>query len=145
MSMNLVILIGRLGNDPDYFTFENGTKVARMSLATTKAWTDKNSGEKIKRTEWHRVSVWGAQADVAHKYCKKGDLISIRGEIRTNEYEKDGQKKYSTEIKADELILIGSGKSNKDNDQDSRSSHSDPRNDEPKYAEPQDEDDDIPF
>lgn len=97
-SVNKVILIGNLGADPDVRTFDSGDKVANLSIATSERWKDKNTGERKEKTEWHRVSVFGALANVCEKYLKKGSKVYIEGKIETRTWEQDGQKKYSTEV-----------------------------------------------
>lgn len=109
MSVNRVILVGRLGTDPDSKALDSGTFVCNMSLATSKSWTDKD-GAKQEKTEWHRISVWGKQAENCAKYLKKGSQVYVEGEIQTDVYEKDGEKKYATKIKANNVTFLG-GKS----------------------------------
>lgn len=100
--INKVTLLGNLGKDPEIRTFENGSKVARFSLATNKNFKDK-AGEWQTQTEWHNIVVWGYAAEHAEKFLKKGGLAYVEGEINYREYEADGQKKYITEIKGDVL------------------------------------------
>jgi single-strand DNA-binding protein len=112
-SLNKVTLIGNLGAEPEVRSTSNGGKVATLSLATGRQWTDAK-GEKQEKTQWHRVVLWnnkGASlADVAEKFCKKGDKVYIEGEIEYRSWQdKDGQTKYTTEINAREMILL-SGK-----------------------------------
>ncbi len=103
---NTVHLIGRVGGDPELKTLENGNKVCSMSLATSEAWTNKK-GEKETDTQWHNLKIWNAAADVAQKYVKKGDLFAVDGKIRYREYtDKEGQKKYATEIVVSEMTLL---------------------------------------
>lgn len=106
-SLNRVILIGRAGNDPELKTLDNGNRVVNMSLATDESYIKKGTTEKVKQTEWHNLEIWGAQADVAAKYVKKGDQVSVEGSIRTSSYEKDGVTKYTTKIKVENIILLG--------------------------------------
>lgn len=104
-SLNKVILVGRLGADPEVKQV-NDTTVARLSVATTEYWTDK-SGQKQTRTEWHRVVVWGRQADNCGKYLKKGAMATIEGKIQTRSWEDpQGGKRYATEIKADSVGFL---------------------------------------
>lgn len=109
-SLNKVTLIGNLGADPEVRSTSNGGRVATLSLATGRQWTDAK-GEKQEKTQWHRVVLWnnkGASlADVAEKYCKKGDKVYVEGEIEYRSWQdKDGQTRYTTEINARELILL---------------------------------------
>src|SRR5512137_2613075 len=106
-SVNKVILIGNLGRDPETRYTTGGDAVTNLSLATTDTWKDK-SGEKQERTEWHRVVLFGRQAEVAGEYLKKGRPVYIEGRLQTRKYtDKEGVEKYSTEIVADRMQLLG--------------------------------------
>ena len=105
--VNKVILVGNLGKDPEVRALEGGRKVANLTLATSEKFKDKE-GNQQERTEWHRLSVWGPQAEVAEKYLRKGSQIYAEGKLRTREYEQEGQKKYSTEIQVDNFTMLGS-------------------------------------
>ena len=97
--LNKVQIIGNLGRDPEVRSFQNGGRVANLSVATSESWKDKNTGEKKERTEWHRVTIMNdTLVDVAEKYLRKGDTVYIEGQIETRKYEKDGEDRYSTEI-----------------------------------------------
>lgn len=99
-SVNKVIIVGNLGADPEIRTTNNGTSVGQLSVATTETWTAKD-GNKVDNTEWHRVVVWGAQADFAGKYLRKGSLVYVEGKLETRKWEdKEGGTRYTTEIKA---------------------------------------------
>lgn len=98
MSINKVILVGNVGAEPEIRTMQSGDKVANLSIATSERWKDKNTGEQKEKTEWHRVVVFGGAAGVVENYVKKGSKLYIEGKIQTRSWEKDGQKKYSTEI-----------------------------------------------
>jgi single-strand DNA-binding protein len=106
-SLNKVILIGNLGRDPETRYLPNGDAVTSISVATTETWKDK-SGEKQEKTEWHRVSLFRRLGEVAGEYLKKGSQVYIEGRIEYREYEKDGQKRYSTDIIASEMKMLGS-------------------------------------
>jgi len=95
--LNKVTLIGRLGRDVELRQTQSGDSVANLSLATSKKWKNKQ-GESQEKTEWHRVVMFGKLADIANSYLTKGSLVYIEGEIQTRSWEKDGEKKYSTEI-----------------------------------------------
>jgi len=97
-SLNQVTLIGNLGKDPEIRRLNNGDAVANFSIATSEKWTDKGSGEKRERTEWHRVVAWGKIAEIIEKYVKKGDKIMVQGKLQTRSWEKDGHKNYTTEV-----------------------------------------------
>ena len=108
MSVNKVILVGRLGKDPETRYTSGGQAVCHFSMATDETYKDK-TGERQKRTEWHRITVWGKQAEIAQKYLKKGAQIYLEGSIRTNEWtDKEGQKKTSYEINASNFRMLGS-------------------------------------
>ncbi|HAQ18836.1 MAG TPA: single-stranded DNA-binding protein [Prolixibacteraceae bacterium] len=106
MSVNKVILVGNVGRDPEVRHLDKGVAVARFSLATTENYTSK-TGEKVSNTEWHNIVAWRGLAEVAEKYVKKGSQLYIEGRLRTNMYEKDGVKHYTTEINADTMQLLG--------------------------------------
>jgi single-strand DNA-binding protein len=98
-SLNKVELIGRLGKDPEVKTLQNGSPVANFSVATSEKWKDKRSGEMQEKTEWHNIVVWNEKTiEFIEKYLNKGDLVRIEGKIQTRSWEKDGEKKYATEI-----------------------------------------------
>ncbi len=107
--VNKVILIGNLGKDPEVRTFDSGSKKAAFSLATSEPFTDK-SGQKQDRIEWHNVIFWGKIADVVEKYLKKGSQVYIEGRIASRSYDdKDGVKRYITEIEGSNLTMLKSG------------------------------------
>jgi single-strand DNA-binding protein len=99
-SLNKVLLIGRLGNDPEIKQMQNGKSVARLSVATSESWKDKNTGERKEKTEWHRVVIFNeGLVNVVQKYLKKGAQVYIEGQLNTNKYtDNNGQEKYSTQI-----------------------------------------------
>ncbi|MBL8521591.1 MAG: single-stranded DNA-binding protein [Betaproteobacteria bacterium] len=107
-SLNKVLLIGNLGRDPETRYMPDGGAITNVSIATTSQWKDK-SGEKQEATEWHRVAFFGRLAEIAGEYLKKGSQVYVEGRIRTRKWtDKDGQEKYSTEIVADEMKMLGS-------------------------------------
>ena len=107
MSVNKVILVGRLGRDPETRYTGGGQAVANFSIATDETYKDKN-GERQKRTEWHKIVVWGKQAEIAQQYLKKGSLIFIEGRIQSREWQdKEGQKRTSFEIVASNFRMLG--------------------------------------
>jgi single-strand DNA-binding protein len=98
-SVNKVILIGNLGNDPDIRTMNSGDKVANLSVATSESWKDKNTGEKKEKTEWHRVVVFGKLVDIIERYTKKGSKVYIEGKLQTRKWtDQSGEEKYTTEV-----------------------------------------------
>jgi len=106
--INKVILVGNLGADPETRYTPNGTAITSIRIATSESWKDKQTGEAQERTEWHRVKFFGRLAEIAGEYLKKGGQVYIEGKLRTDEYEKDGIKRYSTDIIADEMQMLGS-------------------------------------
>lgn len=107
-SVNKVILVGYLGADPELKWTPNGRAVCNMRIATTETWKDKG-GAKQERTEWHRLTVWGDQAENCSKYLAKGRLIYAEGKLQTRTYDKDGQKHYATDVVTDRVVFLGSG------------------------------------
>jgi len=107
-SVNKVILIGNLGRDPETRYTTGGDAVTNLNIATTETWKDK-SGEKQEKTEWHRVVLFGRQAEIAGEYLKKGRSVYIEGRLQTRKYtDKDGVEKYATEVVGDRMQLLGS-------------------------------------
>ncbi|MGB0620630.1 MAG: single-stranded DNA-binding protein [Myxococcota bacterium] len=105
--VNKAILVGNLGRDPELRHTPNGQAVVNFTLATSESWTDK-SGERQERTEWHRIVVWGRQAEMCNQYLSKGRTVYVEGRIQTREWEdKDGNKRYTTEINASNVNFIG--------------------------------------
>ena len=108
MSVNKVILLGRLGQDPELKYTPSGAAVCNFSLATSETWNDKNSGQKQVRTEWHRVVVWGKLAELCNQYLAKGRQAFVEGRLQTRSWDdQNGQKKYTTEINATTVQFIG--------------------------------------
>jgi single-strand DNA-binding protein len=107
MSVNKAILVGRLGRDPETKYTASGQAVSNFSLATDETYKDKN-GERQKKTEWHRIVVWGKQAEIAQQYLKKGSLIYLEGRIQTREWQdKENQKRSTTEINVSNFRMLG--------------------------------------
>jgi single-strand DNA-binding protein len=105
--VNKVILLGRLGTDPETREFGSGS-VCNFRMATSRKWTDKATGEKREKTQWHNISCWGPMQNVAQNWLHKGDQVYLEGEIEYREYEKaDGSKGYATDIRVREISLIG--------------------------------------
>lgn len=99
--VNKVILVGTCGQDPEVRYLPNGNAVTNLSLATSEQWTDKQTGQKVEKTEWHRVTLFGKVAEIAGQYLLKGSQVYIEGKLQTREWEKDGIKRYTTEIIVD--------------------------------------------
>lgn len=110
--INKVILIGHLGADPETRAMPSGTTVANIRVATTESWRDKQSGDQQERTEWHNVALFGRQAEVAGEYLRKGSQVYIEGRLRTRKWQdKTGNDRYTTEIVADNMQMIGNARS----------------------------------
>jgi single-strand DNA-binding protein len=106
-SVNKVILIGNLGRDPEVRYTQNGTAVANFTLATNEVWTDK-AGARQERTEWHRIVVWGKQAEIAKEHLSKGKQVFVEGSIQTRQWDdREGHKRTTTEIKAGRVVMLG--------------------------------------
>lgn len=156
-SVNKVILIGNLGKDPETRYMPNGEAVTNITLATTESWKDKNSGEKKEATEWHRVVFFRKLAEIASQYLRKGSQVYIEGSLKTRKWQdQSGQDRYTTEIVADEMKMLGSrpGATGGMADYDAPPAESAPRGKpapgpSPSSAAPAggfaDMDDDIPF
>ena len=108
-SVNKVIIVGNLGKDPETRYAPSGDAVTKIVVATTETWKDKTSGEKREATEWHRVVFFGKLAEIAGQYLKKGSQVYLEGKLKTRKWQdKDGQDRYTTEINADEMKMLGS-------------------------------------
>lgn len=148
MSVNKVILVGNLGSDPEVRYTPSGSPVATFSIATNEKWTDKGTGDKKERTEWHRIVAWGRLGEICGEYLSKGKQIYIEGRIQTRSWEdRDGNKRYTTEIVAQNMQMLG-GRGGPQGDFSERGGDFDagggtpPIHDGPKGPE---DDDDIPF
>ena len=103
--VNKVILVGRLGKDPEVRHLEGGVAVASFSIATSETYTNKE-GARVEQTEWHNIVLWRGLAEVAGKYLSKGKMVYIEGKLRTRSYEKNGEKRYATEIVGDNMTML---------------------------------------
>ena len=113
--LNKVLIIGNLGADPEIKYTQAGSPVANLSVATSERWKDKNTGEQKEQVEWHRVVIFGRLAEIAEQYLKKGSKIFVEGKLQTRSWEDDkGEKKYTTEVIARELTMLGSKSSSND-------------------------------
>jgi single-strand DNA-binding protein len=107
-SLNKATIIGNLGADPEVRSTNSGTRVATLSVATSRRWTSR-TGEQQEKTEWHRVVCWDRLAEICERYLKKGDRLYVEGRIEYRQWEgQDGQTRYTTEIRANEMIMLGS-------------------------------------
>jgi single-strand DNA-binding protein len=144
--VNKAILIGRLGRDPEVRYTPDGTAVANFSIATSREWTDKATGEKREQTEWHRIVAFRRLGEICGEYLSKGSQVYIEGRLQTRDWEdKDGNKRYTTEIVVDQMQMLGSRGSNQSAGQNAGpTSYRAPQESQnAPYSEP--EEDDIPF
>ena len=149
--INKVIIVGFLGNDPEIRTMPNGDAVAKISVATSESWVDKNTNERKTQTEWHSIVFYRRQAEVAGEYLRKGSKVYVEGRLRTRKWQdQNGQDRYTTEIQGDVLQMLDSRQSgdNQDKPSSGKNPYADAKNGvKPKQqAESADNfDDDIPF
>lgn len=154
--VNKVILVGNLGKDPEVRHLENGTPVASFSLATSETYKDRTTGERKTNTEWHNIVLWRGLAEVAEKYLHKGDQVYIEGKLVTRSWEKEGVTRYTTEIVANNMTMLGSkgqqgGEPNQGGgnaapqQQAAPATPAQPANQEAVQAQNTDELDDLPF
>lgn len=144
-SLNKAMIIGRLGQDPEVRYTQSNTAVATLNIATNERFKDRN-GEFQERTEWHRVVAWGRTAEICQEYLKKGSQVYIEGPIQTREWEdKDGQKRYTTEIKALTLTMLDSKGGNSDGGTNQSSGKKQTANTVDLDDSFDDMDDDLPF
>ena len=139
--VNKVILVGNLGSDPQVRYTPGGQAVANFNIATSERFNNK-AGEKEERTEWHRIVAWGKLAEICQQYLKKGKQVYIEGRLQTRQWEKEGQKHYTTEVKADKIVLLGGGGrgGGKNDDRGDSGGYQDPMANAAPVT-----DDDIPF
>jgi single-strand DNA-binding protein len=150
--INKVIVVGNLGADPETRYTASGTAITSLRIATSEEWTDKQSGEKQSRTEWHRVKLFGKLAEIAGEYLKKGRQVYIEGSLRTDKYtDKDGVERYSTDIIANEMQMLGGNQGEGGQSQRPQRQDCQPRQSPTRDASFADapaggfDDDDIPF
>lgn len=139
--VNKVVLIGRLGKDPEVRYTADGRAVANFSIATSDEWTDKDTGEKKQRTEWHRIVAWRRLGEICGEYLSKGRQVYVEGKIQTKSWEKDGITRYTTEIIASDVQFLGG----RDSAREAISPEDTSDLVEPEPSIPDKEDDDIPF
>jgi single-strand DNA-binding protein len=143
--VNKVIIVGNLGNDPDTKYMPSGSAVTNLSVATNESWKDKQTGEQKDRTEWHRVAMFGRLAEIAAEYLRKGSQVYIEGKLRTRKWQdQQGNDRYSTEIIADEMQMLG-GRSGAGAPAMGGGSGGPPPGPPPQGGGSSDFDDDIPF
>ena len=142
--VNKVIIVGRLGADPEVKTISAGSTVTRLNVATSEAWTGKD-GQKQERTEWHRITVWGKLAEICGKHLSKGRQVYVEGRLQTRSWEDaQGQKKYATEIVANTVQFLGSNGQERSNTTSSSNGSNDFQDFGPEPSFDQ-SNDDIPF
>ena len=139
--INKVILVGNLGRDPETRYMPSGGAVTNVSLATSRSWKDRDSGEQKEKTEWHRIVFFNRLGEIAGEYLKRGSKVYVEGELRTREWEKEGQKHFTTEIVANEMQMLDSKGGNSDYEKDKNSSIAAPSS----LSSADMVDDDIPF
>lgn len=151
-SVNLHIILGNVGKDPEVRYTTSGNAVCELSIATTEKWKDKNTGELQEQTTWHRVVFWGRQAEVCGEYVKKGNQIYVEGQPYTDEWEdKEGNKRYTGKVRGTKLQLIGGKPPQSDRPRQQESSHNQAqgrtqRPQQQREAPPPDDfEDDVPF
>lgn len=108
--VNKVILVGRLGKDPEVRNLDNGAVVANFTMATSESYKDRTTGEKKEITEWHNIVLWRGLAEISQRYLHKGDMVYIEGKLRTRSWEKDGITRYTTEVVADNMTMLSTGR-----------------------------------
>ncbi len=141
--VNKVILVGRLGKDPEVRNLENGATVANFTMATSESYKDKTTGDKKEITEWHNIVLWRGLAEIAAKYLHKGDMVYIEGKLRTRSWEKEGVTRYTTEIIGDNMTMLSTKPSGGGNPE-YRPSTPQPANSNQDYR-PEPTTDDLPF
>lgn len=143
--INKAIILGNLGNDPELKYMQNGDAVCNISVATSESWTDKNTGQAQERTEWHRITAYRRLAEIMGQYLKKGSQVYIEGKIQTRKWQaQDGTDRYSTEIIANQMQMLGS----KGDNQQGQNTPNNQRQSKPQQANDFADDnfsDDIPF
>jgi single-strand DNA-binding protein len=148
-SLNKVMLIGNLGKDPEFRAFEGGGSLTRFPIATSETYTSKQTNEKVTNTEWHNVVLRNKLGEVADKYLKKGDKVFIEGRLKTRSWEdQSGERKYATEVHADNMTMLGGARGEQSGEQggiSSNASENEVKPQEASFNAPADEDDDLPF
>jgi len=144
--VNKAIIVGNLGRDPEIRYTQGGSAVCQLSVATTRAYTNKTTNDRVEETEWHRIVVWGKQAEHCNNFLSKGRQVYVEGRIQTRSYEdKDGVKRYSTEVIADTVQFLGGRGSGAGDSEPSQFSAPGNSGDSDTASAPLGADDDIPF
>jgi len=148
LSVNKVILVGKLGADPEVRYTSGGSAVATFSIATNERWKDKNTGDRQERTEWHRIVAWGRLGEICGEYLSKGKQVYIEGRLQTRSWDdRDGNKRYTTEVVAANMVMLGSapGGAGHAMEDFSEGDASQGRKGSPAGPKTPPDDDDIPF
>lgn len=144
-SVNKAIILGNIGKDPEVKYTASGEAICNITVATSESWKDKATGEKKDLTEWHRISFFGKLAEICGQYLKKGSQVYVEGSIRTRKWtDKEGQERYTTEIRGDEMKMLGGKQEGTKRNQDSVGNSSTQQKSKPKQSF-DDLGDDIPF
>lgn len=147
--VNRVTLLGTLGRDPESKTFPNGGSLCQFSIATSEAWTDKNSGERKEQTEWHRIVFNNRLAEIAQQYLKKGSKVYIEGSLRTRQWtDQNGQERYTTEVRGDSMQMLDSPNQGQQSQPAQQGGYGQPKQPERPHrpsVPPAGLDDDLPF
>lgn len=141
--VNKVILVGRLGKDPEVRNLESGATVANFTMATSESYKDRVTGEKKEITEWHNIVLWRGLAEIAQRFLHKGDLVYIEGKLRTRSWEKEGVTRYTTEVVGDNMTMLSTRSSGPS--QDMSPSPSQEKSQEVLNAPVDNNTDDLPF
>lgn len=144
--VNKVILVGRLGKDPDVRHLESGAAVANFPIATSETYKDKN-GNKVEQTEWHNIVLWRGLAEIAEKYLQKGKMVYIEGKLRTRSWEKEGVTRYTTDVVGDQMTMLDSkgGENQGSSGSNDYQSNSQPAEAQSQTPDTNSEMDDLPF
>jgi single-strand DNA-binding protein len=143
--INKVILVGRLGRDPEMRYLPSGSAVANFSIATSEMWQDKDSGERKEKTEWHRIVAFGRLGEICGEYLSKGKQVYIEGRLQTRSWEKDGVTRYSTEIIASTMQMLGAKDPVADAPRSASNAYDHQDQQPPSQPFPEAPEDDIPF
>lgn len=143
--VNKVILVGRLGKDPEVRNLENGASVANFTMATSETYKDRVTGEKKEITDWHNIVLWRGLAEIAQKYLHKGDMVYIEGKMRTRSWEKDGVTRYTTEVIGDNMTMLSTQRSGSSTGSSSEGGYSGTAKSQESFSADSSGTDDLPF
>lgn len=143
--VNKVILVGRLGKDPEVRNLENGASVANFTMATSETYKDRVTGEKKEITDWHNIVLWRGLAEIAQKYLHKGDMVYIEGKMRTRSWEKEGVTRYTTEVIGDNMTMLSTQRSGSIASSSSEGGYSGTAKSQESYSADSSGTDDLPF